>query len=52
MRVNIKCKVYPHGRDAIRERVPTIAAGRDLHVFPYVDAHGRPPDRNNELTAG
>ena len=32
---------YPHGRDA-RERVPTIAVGRDLHLFPYLDAHGRP----------
>ena len=26
-------------RRIARERVPTIAVGRDLHGFPYVDAH-------------
>jgi hypothetical protein len=31
-------------RRIARERVPTIALRRDLLVFPYVDAHGRPPD--------
>src|ERR1700730_1067722 len=28
-------------RRIARERVPTIAVGRDLHSFPYVDAHRR-----------
>jgi len=27
-------------RRIARERVPTIAVGRDLHGFPYVDASG------------
>ena len=31
-------------RRIARERVPTIAVRRDSHVFPYVDAHGRPPE--------
>jgi hypothetical protein len=29
-------------RRIARERVPTIAVARDLHGFPYVDAHGQP----------
>jgi hypothetical protein len=28
-------------RRIARERVPTIAGARDLHGFPYADAHGR-----------
>jgi len=31
-------------RRIARERVPTIAVGRDLHAFPYVEADGRSPD--------
>ena len=37
-------------RRIARERVPTIAVGRDLHGFPYVEADG--PDRSDELIAG
>ena len=39
-------------RRIARERVPTITVGRDLHGFPYVDAHGQPMDRSDELIAG
>jgi hypothetical protein len=37
-------RATPDRAGARPERVPTIAVRRDLHVFPYVDAHGLPPD--------
>ena len=34
-------------RRIARERVPTMG----VELIPYVDAHGRPPDRSDELIA-
>jgi hypothetical protein len=33
-------------RRIARERVPIMGVGRDLHVFPYVDAHAAAAERD------